>query len=167
MADSRGWIVPAASDGTGARGAALRDAFDGTAASPAAAVTDRVLTTSLARVAAVGDLFGEPGVAVSIVSFAAEPVGDFLVTVASSVMTFATEPVADFLPNPCNPPSPPSATFEEFLVTSLAELDGDIFSAFSSLTADIKDCVVFRCMCAGELRGDIVPAATDGDGITG
>jgi len=40
-------------------------------------------------------------------------------------------------------------------------------TAFISSTADMRDFVALRWSPPGEGRGDMVPAATDGDGITG
>lgn len=109
--DGRGWIVPAASDGTGPSGT-----FDRTA------VADMVLTTSLARDVAVGDLFGDPAAA-SAAIFAAEPVGDdFATSNGTPEAIFATEPGGDFFVVP-NPTSPPSATLDAFFVTSASVAD--------------------------------------------
>ena len=178
--------MPAAIDGTGV---ALSPACDGTAAPaspPPAVVTDIVLATSLASDAAVGDLFGEPvGVAAaSVPSFAAEPAGVFLIS-ATTEAIFASDPAADFVfvEPPASPPSPASATFDAFLLitsfsaeedfggsslsaAALSSLTADV-AALSSFTADSSDLVSFRCMPPGAGLGDIVPAATDGDGIAG
>jgi len=116
IADGRGWIVPAARDGTGPSGT-----FDGTA------VADMILTASLARDAAVGDLFGVP-VPVSTAILAADPVGaDFVASRAVPEAIFGVEPGGDIF---ANPPSPPSDTFDGFFVTlaSVARAQSAILS---------------------------------------
>ena len=136
-----------------------------------AAVVDRVLTTSMASDAAVGDLFGLPDSAVSIPLFDGEPA-------RAPEPNFNAEPTADLLLEP-NPPSPPSATFDARWVTAPASvavrslaaafssLTADV-AAFSSWTADTRDFVALRLRAAGDGRGDIVLAAiTDGEAITG